>query len=99
MIRGVYVPAGRQASGRRAPVAQFLQNVEEGDLSREELLTAYFSLVYSKSGSYRAAGRQLGVDWRTVKEIVDPELARQYNSAWSGNRLVRSAAGKTFRSG
>ena len=62
-------------------MARFHKNVEDGDLSREELLTAYFSLVYSKSGSYRAAGRQLGVDWRTVKEIVDSELARQFVDA------------------
>jgi DNA-binding NtrC family response regulator len=81
MIRGEYVPTERQSSTKRAPVARFLKNVEYGDLSREELLTAYFSLVYSKSGSYRAAGRQLGVDWRTVKEIVDSELARQFVDA------------------
>lgn len=81
MIRGEYVPTGCQSSTERAPVAKFLKNVEDGDLSREELLTAYFSLVYSKSGSYRAAGRQLGVDWRTVKEIVDSVLARQFVDA------------------
>ena len=77
MIRGTYDPTGRQALTERSRLAKFLKNVEEGDFSREELLTGYFSLVYSKSGSYRAAGRQLGVDWRTVKETVDAELARQ----------------------
>jgi hypothetical protein len=81
MIRGEYVPTERPAPTKRAPVAKFLKNVEDGDLSREELLTAYFSLVYSKSGSYRAAGRQLGVDWRTVKENVDSELARRFVDA------------------
>jgi DNA-binding NtrC family response regulator len=78
MIRGVYVPTRRRAPANRPPVAKFLKNVEEGDLSREELLTAYFSLVYARTGSYRAAGRQLGVDWRTVKEIVDSEIVRQF---------------------
>ena len=81
MIRGEYVPTERQSPTKRTPVAKFLKNVENGDLSREELLTANFSLVYSKSGSYRAAGRQLGVDWRTVKEIVDSELARKFVDA------------------
>ena len=70
MIRGVPVPAGRQPPTKREPVAKSLSNVEDGDVSREELLTDYFSLVYSKSGSYRAAGRRLGVDWRTVKYLV-----------------------------
>ena len=83
MIRGEYVPTERQSPTKRAPVSKLLKSVEDGDLSREELLTAYFSLVYSKSGSYRAAGRQLGVDWRTVKEIVDSELARQFVDASS----------------
>jgi transcriptional regulator with AAA-type ATPase domain len=78
MIRGVYVPTRHQTPTTRAPVARFLKNVEDGSFSREELLTAYFSLVYSRSGSYRAAGKRLGVDWRTVKEIVDSELARQF---------------------
>lgn len=78
MIRGVYVPARHQTPTKRAPVAKFLKKVEDGNFSREELLTAYFSLVYSNSGSYRAAGKRLGVDWRTVKDIVDQELARQF---------------------
>ena len=78
MIRGVYVPTRHQTLTKRAPVARFLKTVEDGNFSREELLTAYFSLVYSRSGSYRAAGKRLGVDWRTVKDIVDTELARQF---------------------
>nr|WP_261360767.1 sigma 54-interacting transcriptional regulator [Aeoliella straminimaris] len=78
MIRGNYVPSGRKTPTEQAPVARFLKSVEDGDFSRDELLSAYFSLVYSRSGSYRAAGRRLGVDWRTVKEIVDSDLAREF---------------------
>jgi hypothetical protein len=80
MIRGVYIPTARQGPPEQSQVARFLQNIKEGDLSREELLTGYFSLVYAKSGSYRAAGRRLGIDWRTVKEAVDAELARQFSA-------------------
>tara|TARA_R110002167_G_scaffold140049_1_gene327742 strand:+ start:1048 stop:1308 length:261 start_codon:yes stop_codon:yes gene_type:complete len=78
MIRGSYVPARRQTSLETSHVAKFITEVKEGKLDRDKLLSSYFSLVYAKSGSYRAAGRQLGVDWRTVKEIVDADLARQF---------------------
>lgn len=81
MIRGSYVPARRQSSLKRSQVAEFLADIEKGTLNRDELLSGYFSLVYAKSGSYRATARQLGVDWRTVKEIVDAELVRKFSGS------------------
>lgn len=77
MIRGSYVPAHRQSSPKKSQVAAFLADIEEGVLNRERLLSGYFSHVYAKRGSYRAAARQLAVDWRTVKEIVDADCVRQ----------------------
>ncbi len=81
MIRGSYVPARRQLSLEKSQLAEFLGAVESGALDRDELLSGYFSLVYAKSGSYRASGRLLGVDWRTVKEIVDAELVRKFSES------------------
>jgi len=78
MIRGNYVPARRQSSLKKSQLAEFLADVERGALDRDELLSGYFSLVYAKSGSYRATGRLLGVDWRTVKEIVDADLVQKF---------------------
>lgn len=78
MVRGSYSPTKRRSSPEGSRVVKFLGAVKRGELTREELLTGYFSLVYSKSGSYRAAGRLLGIDWRTVKEVVDVELVRQF---------------------
>lgn len=77
MIRGSYVPAHRESSLKKSQVAAFLADIEGGVLNRERLLSGYFSLVYAKCGSYRAAARQLAVDWRTVKEIVDADRVRQ----------------------
>jgi transcriptional regulator with AAA-type ATPase domain len=74
MIRGSYTPL-RSHSPHNSSMVKFMAGVAAGKLNRDELLAGYFSLVYAKSGSYRAAGRQLGVDWRTVKETVDAELA------------------------
>lgn len=78
MIRGSYVSVRPRTSHETSQVARFIAEVKEGNLDRATLLRGYFSLVYAKSGSYRAASRQLGVDWRTVKDIVDADLARQF---------------------
>lgn len=81
MIRGRYVPARFQCSLEQSQVSEFLADVEIGALARDELLSQYFSLVYAKSGSYRATARQLGVDWRTVKETVDPDLVQKFKAS------------------
>lgn len=78
MIRGSYIPARTQTSLKKSQVAEFLAAVETGTLDRDQLLSGYFSLVHARTGSYRATGRQLGVDWRTVKEIVDVNLAGKF---------------------
>jgi len=80
LIRGSYMHIQGRTPARPTRISQFVTSIEEGDLSREELLTGYFSLLYSKSRSYRATGRRLGVDWRTVKATVDDALAREFAS-------------------
>lgn len=78
MIRGSYTPTRRQSPGEDSPLRKFAADIERGELDRDQLLRGYFSLVYAKSGSYRAAGRQLAVDWRTVKDLVDDGLVRRF---------------------
>jgi len=43
-------------------------------LTADELLTRYCTLVYARSGSYEAAAKLLGLDRRTVKAKVDERL-------------------------
>lgn len=78
MIRGSYRPSHRKRYANDSPLGSFIAKVANGELTREELLKYYFSLVYSKHGSFRAAALQLGTDWRTVKEVVDRELAHRF---------------------
>jgi transcriptional regulator with AAA-type ATPase domain len=73
VIRGHYLPVHHPFWQRAISRSAYLADVEKGALDRERLLQGYFALVYAQSGSYRAAGKRLGVDWRTVKEIVDKE--------------------------
>jgi DNA-binding NtrC family response regulator len=52
----------------------------EGDLTADELLTRYCTLVYSQTGSYEAAARKLALDRRTVKARVDEHLLSRLRS-------------------
>jgi transcriptional regulator with GAF, ATPase, and Fis domain len=83
MIRGSYTPTRRPSPTEKSPLREFLAQIEGGELDRDELLRGYFSLMYARSGSYRAAGRQLRVDWRTVKDLVDDNLARKFAESGS----------------
>ncbi len=68
MIRGRYnpLPVGRGSAGDPGAEA-FL----EGFLSADALLSLYCKRVYARCGSYEAAGRQLGMDRRTVRRHVE----------------------------
>jgi len=72
LIRRDYrpLPSVEPPSGRDRLAAEFL----DGALSAEELLRAYCTLVYERTGSYVAAAKRLGMDRRTVRSRVDPDL-------------------------
>jgi DNA-binding NtrC family response regulator len=71
LIRREYRPASAGTEGVRDRLAG---EILAGDLSAEEVLRRYCTLVYAKTGSYEEAGRRLGLDRRTVKSRVDLEL-------------------------
>jgi transcriptional regulator with AAA-type ATPase domain len=71
LIRGRYEPPeiSRQPAGDE--LAALLRS---GSLSAEQLLRRYCTQLYAQTGSYEAAARRLGLDRRTVKAKVDPQL-------------------------
>src|SRR5882724_1003069 len=71
LIRREYRPASPGTAGVRERLAA---EILAADLSAEEVLRRYCTLVYAKTGSYEEAGRRLGLDRRTVKSRVDLEL-------------------------
>ena len=71
LVRGHYSPADFHQSHGGQELAALL---EEGLLSADELLRRYCTHVYAATGSYEEAGRRLGLDRRTVKAKLDPEL-------------------------
>ncbi len=60
--------------GRKEQLADDVQN---GRLGADELLTRYCTLVYAETGSYVEAARRLGLDRRTVKSRIDPAFLAQ----------------------
>ncbi|MGO9263244.1 MAG: sigma 54-interacting transcriptional regulator [Bryobacteraceae bacterium] len=68
LIRRDYRPSG---AGTAGALEEFADEVRSGRLTAEELLVRYVTLVYSRTRSYEAAARQLGLDRRTVKAKVD----------------------------
>jgi transcriptional regulator of acetoin/glycerol metabolism len=67
LVRGEYLPAAGESDGHRAA---WLENAERGELSADELLTAYCRHVHAQQGGYEPAARVLGLDRRTVKSRV-----------------------------
>lgn len=73
LVRGRYDP-DRRAPGPRTAMARFLDSVEEGALTADELLSGYVTSVYASVGSFEGAARRLGLDRRTVKARIDDDL-------------------------
>ena len=63
-------PSGRASDPSPAPLPEavsLLGATDRGRWSLDRLVSEYCRLVYDEVGSYEAAGRRLGLDWRTVK--------------------------------
>ncbi len=68
LIRHEYHPARPGEAGAESELAAA---VRTGELTAEELLSRYCTLVYARCGSYEVAARRLALDRRTVKARVD----------------------------
>ena len=72
MIRKDYRPLSRTG---RDPAEETADLVRSGSLTAEEMLRRYCTLVYARTGgNCQEAARRLGLDHRTVKSKIDPDL-------------------------
>jgi len=67
MLRGTYRPAS-------VSTHDLAQAVLSGDLTADELLRRYCTLLYAKTRNYSHVAEKLGVDRRTVRAKIDEEL-------------------------
>jgi transcriptional regulator with AAA-type ATPase domain len=75
LVHGEYVPPRLPASAAAAADGADLPALlAEGGISADALLRRYCTQVYARTGSYEETARRLGLDRRTVKAKVDPEL-------------------------
>jgi hypothetical protein len=74
LVRGHYRPV---EFSRGDDLAALLRS---GALTADELLRHHCTHVYAQTGSYEEAGRRLGLDRRTVKAKLDPELLERLRS-------------------
>lgn len=91
LVQGGYAPPRRDIGAPGAPGADarggdatrgagIAPSLLAGEASADELLREYVTRVYARVGSYEAAARVLGLDRRTVKAKLDPELLEELAS-------------------
>lgn len=74
LIRGQYLPP-RLSGGQ--PHKALAQALESGELTADQLLRRYCTLMYAQTGNYEETARRLAIDRRTVKTKVDLDLLDQ----------------------
>ena len=80
LVHGSYVPPARRAGGGE----DLLAALSQGELSADELMRRYCTLVYARTGSYEEAARRLGIDRRTVKAKLDASLLSELSDPHAG---------------
>jgi hypothetical protein len=86
MIRGSYRPpmSPRDGAGGLGPIDELLHSVCKVEFTADKLLGCYYALAYFRSDeSWAAAGRRLGVDYRTVQDRHDPTFLEKLRRAQS----------------
>ena len=78
LVRERYEP---RPLARLAPEDELVRRLRAAELTAEELLSAYCTLVYARTGSFDGTARRIGLDRRTVRAKVDPELLRRLGAS------------------
>ena len=59
---------------------QIVNSMLTGELTAEQLLEKYCTMIYAQTGSYEEAARRLAIDRRTVKRKVNKQLLAELRS-------------------
>ncbi|MEM8944349.1 MAG: sigma 54-interacting transcriptional regulator [Planctomycetota bacterium] len=78
LVRSEYQPPQLDVN-LNSSTPQWLREAEQGTLTHAELLSRYCTAVYAKLGSYQQTAEVLGIDRRTVRSKIDPELLATFN--------------------
>ncbi len=71
LVRREYRP---RTGAHDSAMPEWLRGAIDGSLSAEQLVSGYCTALYARLGSYEQTAKVVGLDRRTVKCKVDPEL-------------------------
>jgi sigma-54 specific flagellar transcriptional regulator A len=74
MVRREYRPPERKHGSAHERLGL---EMTRGDLTADDVLRRYCTLVYAKTGTYEEAARRLNLDRRTVKAKIDEDLLNE----------------------
>ncbi len=74
VVRRTYSPAW---STPRKAGDTFVEALQAGKMTAEEVMRYYCTLVYAQCGNYQETARRLRLDGRTVKRRIDPVLLEE----------------------
>jgi len=80
-VRSVLVRRQYEPPAVTAPPGDLDAALRTCDLESDALLRRHTTHVYARVGSYEEAARRLGIDRRTVKARIDPELLARLRPA------------------
>lgn len=75
VIRKSYQPPGTR--NEAGALDLYLGEIKKGQLTAEEVISKYCTLLYWRTGSYEQTAQRLGIDRRTVKSKVDVDWLRE----------------------
>ena len=73
-VRSILVHKEYHPTPARTRSKDLAEDLIDGDLTAEELLRRYCTVIYARTGSYGETARRLELDRRTVKSRIDPDL-------------------------
>ena len=79
-IRNIVIHNDYQVLRKSPPQAndQLLAALNKGEMSAEDLLRRYCTMIYARTRNYKETARRLGLDHRTIKSKIDPELLTEW---------------------
>ena len=92
LIRKDYRPV---ASRKTSSLESLSDDLLNGRLTADELLSRYCTLVYSQTGSYEETARRLKLDRRTIKSRIDPQFLSEVGSV--ANRVESRGSNRRDR--
>jgi transcriptional regulator with GAF, ATPase, and Fis domain len=89
LLRREYRPPAPAAALATDAAGNLCRRLTAGDLSADELLRGYCTLIYARCHSYEETARRLKIDRRTAKAKIDADLLERWTNNGGGAAPVK----------